>query len=340
MQKRQLQEIQKAAYEARKEKQEQRRAEIKDKQKLVELNEATQKAKLKAEKLRKQLRKEEKRIARAEAEAAKAKNKAGAVANSNTVSTQNKESVKRKREGSVASTVSGAATGLDEVKVEVKVEPSDSSNIIKDSVVQDGVARSDVPNQNQEQTATPAEPSQSTTEALPKSIQATEALSALTADLILPAETPAPVPETANGSTLPEDSHISADTDNDDSMSMSNSSSDISLSSSSSSSSDDDNDNDISSHNSSSDNNDAPDEAPSKRSGPIRVPPPKREKPNHSICREFLRRGHCRRGEACTFLHELPERGRKSAGRLQERGSKEGMSGEGGKRIGLYQRVG
>ena len=249
------------------------------------------------------------------------------------MSTQNNESLKRKREGSVASAISGTANGTNEVKV----EPSDSSNIIGDSVVQDGVAKSEVSDQNQEQTAAPAEPSQSTTEAPLDSIQATEGPSPTIADLTFPAETPAPVPEIANASTLPENSHISADTDHDDSMSMSNSSSDISSPSSSSSSSDDD---DISSSGSSSgDDNDAPDEAPSKRAGPIRVPPPKREKPNHSICREFLRTGHCKRGDACKFRHELPKRGRKLAGQVKERGSKEGKGVEGGKRIGLYQRV-
>lgn len=326
-QKRQLQEAQKVANELRKEKQEQRRAEIKDKQKLADLNEATQKAKLKAEKLRKQLRKEEKRIARAEAEAAKAKFGASAIASSKTVSTQNNENLKRKREGSVASTVGRTANGTDEVKI----EPSDSSNIIGDSVLRDGSAQSEAPNQIQEQTAAPSEPPEPTTEALTHLIQFAESPSATIADLALPAETPPPVPEVVNESTLPENFHISADTDNDDSMSMSDSSSDIS--------SDDDDDNDISSSGSSSGDNSAPDEAPSKRDGPIRVPPPKREKPKATICREFLQRGHCKRGDTCKFRHELPERGSKSAGHVKERGGKEGKGNEGSKRIGLYQRV-
>lgn len=325
-QKRNLQAAQKVANEARKERQEQRKAVIKDKQKLDDLNEAAQKAKLKAEKLRKQLKKEEKRIARAEAEAAKARNGATALTSSKITSTTKTEGKKRKREGSVASTASETANGPDEVKV----ESIDSSKIVIDSMIQDEVVKSEVPDRTPDQTTAPAEPSKSAPEPLTDPIQTAEGPSAISLGLVLPAETQVPVPEVDNESTLPKGSHVSADTDDDDSMSMSNSSSDIS--------SDDDNDT-ISSGSSSDDDNDAPDEAPSTRDGPIRVPPPKREKPIPNICREFLQKGHCKRGDACKFRHELPERGSKSAAKLKERGSKEGKGNEGGKRIGLYQRV-
>ena len=327
-QKRKLQEAQKAANEARKEKQEQRKAEIKDKKKLDDLNEAAQKAKLKAEKLRKQLKKEEKRIARAEAEAAKAKNGTTAAANSKTMSNQETESKKRKREGSVASTASEIANGRNEVKV----ESMDISKVVGDSAVQNDVVKSATPDHTPDQTTAPAEPPISATEALTNRLQPAEGPSPIISDLALPAETHAPVPEADNQSTLPESSHISADTDDDDSMSMSNSSSDIL--------SDDD---DTSSNGSSSDDDEeeeeAPDEAPSTRDGPIRVPPPKREKPKTVICRDFLQKGHCKRGDACKFRHKLPKRGSKSATKMKERGSKEEKSNEGGKRVGLYQRV-
>lgn len=51
----------------------------------------------------------------------------------------------------------------------------------------------------------------------------------------------------------------------------------------------------------------APEEVSSRRTGPERVPPPPREgkKP---ICRHFSRTGHCNRGDKCKFSHEIPER--------------------------------
>ena len=335
-QKRQLQDAQRAANEARREKQEKRKAEIKDRQKLDDLNEAAQKAKLKAEKLRRQLKKEEKRIARAEAEAAKAKNEATAVTSSKVTSNQGTESKKRKREGSVVSTASGIANGRNEVKVE-----SMDSKIAGDSLVQDEVVKSGTPDQTPDQTSATAEPSTLATEALVDPVQPTDAPSATIPDLPLSEETHAPVPEVGNKSTLPEGSHKSANTDEDDSMSMSNSSSDT-LS---------DDDNDTSSIGSSSDGNDndndddddddaeAPDEAPSPSNGPLRVPPPKREKPKTMICKAFLQKGHCKRGDACKYRHQLPKRGNKSAANVKEREGKEGNGNEGGKRIGLYQRV-
>ena len=324
-----MQEAQKTANEARKEKEEKRKAEVKEKQKLDDLNEAAQKAKLKAEKLRRQLKKEEKRIARAEAEAARTKNEATAITSSKITSNQETESKKRKRGGSVASTASETANGQNEVKNEAM----DSSKIVGDDVVQDEVVKSETSNQTPNQTTVPAEPPKSAAEALTDPIPPINGPSAILSDLALPAETHAPAPEADNESTLPEGSHISADTDEDDSMSMSNSSSDISShdddTSSSGSSSDDNGD----------DDDEVPDEAPSTRDGPIRVPPPKREKPKPVICREFLQKGHCRRGDACRFHHKLPKRGSKSAGKVKERESKEETGKEGGKRIGLYQRV-
>lgn len=81
----------------------------------------------------------------------------------------------------------------------------------------------------------------------------------------------------------------------------------------------------------------APDNQPSKRIKPDRVPPPKRGK-NKSICRSFLHNGRCKKGDACRFRHELPSRmnrgGRKN-GRMtypiQEESKRRG--------IGLFQRV-
>ncbi|KAI9719129.1 MAG: hypothetical protein M1828_006311 [Chrysothrix sp. TS-e1954] len=52
----------------------------------------------------------------------------------------------------------------------------------------------------------------------------------------------------------------------------------------------------------------APDELSSKPTGPIRIPPPKREKPRiPKQCRNFAATGRCIQGDRCRFLHEKPE---------------------------------
>ena len=319
--KRKLQEAQKAANEARKEKQDKRKAEIKEKQKPEDPNEAAQKAKLKAEKLRRQLKREEKRIARAEAEAAKAKKEANPVKNSKITPDQGTESKKRKRGGSIASTTSVTVDGHDEVKVE-SMGPTKNDD---QSVVEDKVIKKETP----DQTAEPDELQKTPTEASTNALQPTNAPPVIKATIGLPSEPSVPIPDLDNESILPDGSHVSIETADDNSMSISPSSSDIS--------SNDDDDDDTSSSGSSS-NDDAPEEAPSTRNGPIRVLPPKRERPK-TICRDFLQKGHCKRGDSCKFRHELPERGSSSAAKTTERGSKGGKEKEGGKRIGLYQRV-
>ena len=318
--KRKLQEAQKAANEARKEKQDKRKAEIKEKQKPEDPNEAAQKAKLKAEKLRRQLKREEKRIARAEAEAAKAKKEANLVKNSKITPDQGTESKKRKRGGSIASTASVTVDGHDEVKVE-SMGPTKYDG---QSVVEDEAIKKEMP----DQTAEPDEIQKTPTEASTNALQPTNAPPVIEATSNLPSEPSAPIPDPDNESILPDGSHVSVETADDDSMSISPSSSDISSN---------DDDDDTSSSGSSS-NDDAPDEAPSTRDSPLRVPPPKRERPK-TICRDFLQKGHCKRGDSCKFRHELPERGSSSAAKTTERGSKGGKEKEGGKRIGLYQRV-
>lgn len=81
----------------------------------------------------------------------------------------------------------------------------------------------------------------------------------------------------------------------------------------------------------------APDSQPTKRIKPDRVPPPKRGKKN-GICRNFLHSGRCKKGDSCAFRHELPYR-MKNGGRrngrmkppIQEESKRRGM--------GLFQRV-
>ena len=81
----------------------------------------------------------------------------------------------------------------------------------------------------------------------------------------------------------------------------------------------------------------APDSQPSKRIKPDRVPPPRRGK-KKTICRGFLRSGRCKKGDTCGFRHKLPHR-MKIGGR--QNGRMENPIQEESKRrgIGLFQRV-
>lgn len=142
-----------------------------------------------------------------------------------------------------------------------------------------------------------------------------------------PTETSGIVYKTLNKKPSPLEDIAETDSESDDTMSISSSSPEPS--------SDDD---DTSSSGSSSDEG-APDEATSKRNGPERVPPPKREKPR-SRCTQFMKTGYCKRGNRCKFLHELPERGSSRAGPAD--GKKAVMKGKERskpKRKSLYERV-
>ena len=117
--------------------------------------------------------------------------------------------------------------------------------------------------------------------------------------------------------------------DNNSNMSLSTTSSDLST----------DDEDEISSSGLGSDE-EGPDETGSKSTGPIKVAPARTNK-KAAICRMFLEKGRCNRGDACRYRHELPERG--SGGRNETKQGK----GKGDKRtkeqkterITLYQRV-
>lgn len=80
-----------------------------------------------------------------------------------------------------------------------------------------------------------------------------------------------------------------------------------------------------------------PDSQPSKRIKPDRVPPPKRGR-KKPICRSFLHTGRCKRGDGCGFRHELPNRANQG-GRNNRRGTKPFQEESKRRGIGLYQRV-
>ena len=87
----------------------------------------------------------------------------------------------------------------------------------------------------------------------------------------------------------------------------------------------------------SSDSDSSPEAEPSRRDGPVRVPPPKRAKPS-TVCRAFVNSGRCRFGTNCRHRHELPARGAQSAKQkklhLTERRTQKKTE-----RKSLYQRV-
>lgn len=87
---------------------------------------------------------------------------------------------------------------------------------------------------------------------------------------------------------------------------------------------------------SSSPSSSAPESRPAGRTKPDKVPPPKRQKPK-AICRNFLQHGRCRKGDACRFRHELPQRG--SQAERHRRRKRQAPREEKKPRTGLYQRV-
>ncbi|KAL9023933.1 MAG: hypothetical protein Q9180_008055, partial [Flavoplaca navasiana] len=79
---------------------------------------------------------------------------------------------------------------------------------------------------------------------------------------------------------------------------------------------DDNEDDDTSSSGSSSSSSEPDAEGPepvsSRSKGPQKVRPPKRvDKQEKAVCRDFLKTGRCRRGKRCRWRHALPERGRR-----------------------------
>ena len=83
----------------------------------------------------------------------------------------------------------------------------------------------------------------------------------------------------------------------------------------------------------SSDSDDVPEEATSKREKSDTLPP-KRGKPKN-LCKYFMANGRCRSGASCKFKHELPERGSKIAKAKEGPSRREGRK----ERTSLYQRL-
>ncbi len=337
--KRVLQEAQKAAKEAFKQTQDKRKNELRgrrrqdkpeeDKRERPKLDpkDVALKAKLKAEKLRKRLDKEEKKIAKAEAKAEKARVETEAATKGASFPQSIVAGTKRKR---------GASDGGAECLSHNSEEPAVS--VKHDLLNGKGDGEPD--------TETTAFTEQSLIDGDGHVMSLEEMITAASTNIYdpqrmeshpfvaAPNSVPAPMETSriACNTSLKEElspleDMVESDSESDDTMSISSSSPEPS--------SDDD---DTSSSGSSSDEG-GPDEAPSKRAGPERVPPPKREKPK-SRCTQFLKTGYCKRGNRCKFLHELPERGSSRGGPAD--GKKAAMRGKDGskpKRKSLYERV-
>ena len=86
----------------------------------------------------------------------------------------------------------------------------------------------------------------------------------------------------------------------------------------------------------SSSSDDVPNEATSKRIGPTKVEPSRPTKKT-PICKVFLASGRCKRGDQCHYLHELPERGTATREKATRGNGKRNV--ERGERMTLYQRV-
>ena len=337
--KRLLQEKQKAAKEAFRRTQEKKRSDLRERrQEKVEENKKERgpaksdpadmvlKARLKAEKLRRLLNKEEKKVAKAEAKAEQARVEAQIIRNDASFPQSVVAGIKRKRgEGDGAaksiSCISGAPA------VSVKQEFGDD-NGNEEPNTQPTVKIEQSPNQlNVHDVSLEEMIAAASTHVTEYELMESHALVANPDG--------APEPRAASGivSNLikrelsPLEGVVKTESESDDTMSISSSSPEPS--------SDDD---DTSSSGSLSDDG-APEEAPSKKDRPERVPPPKRERPK-SVCIQFLKTGYCKRGNRCHFLHELPERGRSQAGLADgKKARRKGGEEPKAKRKTLYERV-
>ena len=295
---------------------------------------AALKARLKVEKLRKRLEKEEKRIAKAEAKASRATGEAKMSPDLTSLEDNVSQNKKRKRTDSFSEPEQG------KLKFEesfIKEEPRELSQgthtrsnetnpilSVKEEPKENIIAATDPTNPIKQEPDTAQNPLTPTSQpSIPDTNHPVHSL-----------ELPGTHPPSAAPNSSRANNGMTEDIDIDESNDDSDSS--LSEDSSDTSSSDEDDDS-TSSEGSSSSSDDGPETATSKRDGPVRVPPPKRENPNakdRNICRHFLKSGRCPRGDKCRFRHELPEKRR---GTPVERKGK--VSERKKERKGLYQRV-
>ena len=294
---------------------------------------AALKTRLKIEKLRKRLEKEERRIAKAEAKAPRATGEADDSTNPIPFLNGVSQSKKRKRTDSLSE---HGDSKLKSEEIVIKAEPSQSSQGVHTLSNE----RNPILSTNEEQEEFIVAATDSTTPIKLEPNAAQNLLTPTSQPSIPDTDHPAhslDLSGTRPPSAGPKSSGANEEMMEDNEVSNGDSDSSLSEDSSDVSSSDEDSDS-TSSEGSSSSSDAAPETATSKRDGPVRVPPPKRENPNaknKNICRHFLKSGRCPRGDKCRFKHELPEKG---SGSPAERKSR--ISEPKKERKGLYQRVG
>ena len=304
------------------------------------------KAKLKMEKLRKLLDKEEKRVAKAEAKVARLKAEANNYAGSTDPSLST-EIGKIKRSESVeiekglndgpqaavkTETVSNAKVDEDTfVKHEIlDMAPSNHMDVAKEDI-----GRVDIEDKTLEVSSKILDPltptSQPSQSGLPETGTERDCSPIIIEPVAQTTNTSLPIENSSHDLVNTFDLKIDNSPISSDGSIASSSSSSISMSTDSE---DDTSSDDLSSSASSSS---APESRPSKRTELEKVAPPKRPK-TKTICRNFLQSGRCKAGSRCRFRHELPERG--NLAETQRKQHKQARRDGKRQRVGLYQRVG
>lgn len=308
-----------------------------DKEASVVPNDAAAKAKLKVEKLRKRLEKEERRVAKAEAKASRLKVKANDNNPESLASGTSAVVNKRKRSESIKSEKAEEAQEINPevlapLETESAIAPQQDHTIcIKNEEIKTEGAHAEllsleykahVPSNTTHDPLTPtSQPSISEAnypEPGQNSIQsAAQPLTSLSSSAQPHDQMPNLVEQHGFNIDQSVPSDISLSSSSSSSLSLSTDSEDESTSSDGSTT---------------SSSPSRPESRSIECTQPHQMPPPRRRQ-SRIVCRHFLQKGCCRKGDRCRFRHELPERGSRPEKRKQ--GKREGKK----QRIGLFQRV-
>ena len=295
-------------------------------------------AKLKIEKLQRQLAKVEKRAARAAAKVSKLKAEASRYEEVNQMTLQAPKSTKLARDGGVGAViVSSHSQGSEVVSGTVPLKEENLERLIHTNgeVTLSGIEPKEAGDGGFEASGKLSDPLTPTSQPCVQQLELKQEHEAV-AIALSPADEASDVArpskdehgDLAHPASSPKPDGVAIRSGV--SLSTSLSSSTLSLSDSEDMSTSD-------GSTSSSTSSSAPDSRPSKRVQPDRVAPPKRAK-NKAICRNFLHHGRCKKGDACVFRHELPNRANQGE-RHHRRASKAFPGEDRRRRIGLYQRV-
>ena len=287
------------------------------------------------EKLRRQLEKEERRIAKAEARASKARSQSDKI---DQPSLQKQTDANRNAINEGANVIGTSIEESSQIKVELRTlaRPDEGSLLKQEDASYISLNLGEIP-----RTTTASdligEKIVETQGTVPDPLTPTSQPSLPDRDA---SQKSVPQPSASSRLPNPTEPHIQAFTNRfipeaDDQVEDSSLSTSTITSDDSELSISTDSDSEDSTSSSGSSSSDAPEIAPSTRTGPDRVPPPKKVNKQKAICRSFLRGSRCKHGDACTYRHELPERGSQAAKKRKE-GKRAEVRTE---RKGLYERV-